>query len=57
MDGKDDMGYAMLNRAIDIATSMGYIGDDDTEIDLHETSLEVVHSIIRTVWGLYQVDT
>ena len=57
MSGKDDLGYAMLNKAIDIATSLGYIGDDDTQIDLSGQSADVATSTIRTVWGLYQVDT
>lgn len=57
MSGKDDLGYAMLNKAIDIATSLGYVGDDDTRIDLTEQSADLATSTTRTVWGLYQVDT
>ncbi|KAL1964571.1 hypothetical protein VTN77DRAFT_6868 [Rasamsonia byssochlamydoides] len=57
MSGKDDLGYAMLNKAIDIAASLGYVGDDDTQIDLSDQSADLAESTTRTVWGLYQVDT
>lgn len=57
MSGQDDLGYAMLNKAIDIATSLGYIGDKDIEIDFSEKSQDFTESTIRTIWGLFQVDT
>jgi hypothetical protein len=57
MSGQDNLGYAMLNNAIDMATKLGYIGDEDIEIDLSNQPQDAVESTIRTIWGLFQVDT
>lgn len=56
MFGKDDLGYIMLNRAIEIGKSLGYVdGDSMIETDGHSPDIE--ESSKRTAWGLFQVDT
>lgn len=57
MFGDDDNGYTLLNRAIDIATTLGYIGVHNSSNHFEELSSDIVSSSERTAWGLYQVDT
>lgn len=56
--GDDDLGYLMLNRAVGIAKDLGYISDeDDGTVSLEGRSQDYINSTVRTVWGLYQIDT
>ncbi|GFF43885.1 nitrogen assimilation transcription factor nirA [Aspergillus udagawae] len=57
MSGDDDLGYTMLNRAIDMAESLGIINGPDLDLDKLQMSEEMRSSIKRTAWGLFQVDT
>lgn len=57
MTGKDDLGYSMLYKAIDIADKLGYIGGEGQTIDLSNTSRDFYNSAVKTVWGLFQIDT
>lgn len=57
MFGDDDNGYALLNRAIDIATTLGYIGVYNSSNYSEELPLDILNSRKKTAWGLYQVDT
>ncbi|EED19089.1 C6 transcription factor, putative [Talaromyces stipitatus ATCC 10500] len=57
MTGQDDLGYAMLYKAIDIAEQLGYIGGEGQDVDLSHTSKDFYNSAIKTVWGLFQLDT
>jgi hypothetical protein len=57
MSGDDDLGYTMLNRAIEMAESLGIINGPDLNLDKLQMSEEMRSSIKRTAWGLFQVDT
>lgn len=57
MTGQDDLGYSMLHKAIDIADKLGYIGGEGQDIDLSFESRDYYNSTIKTVWGLFQLDT
>ena len=47
----------MLYKAIDIAEKMGYTGGEGQTIDLGNKSKEFYNSSVKTVWGLFQLDT
>lgn len=48
----------MLHRAVEIARDLGYISDkDDALISLEGRSEDYINSTIRTIWGLFQIDT
>ncbi|KAL1855019.1 hypothetical protein Plec18170_004433 [Paecilomyces lecythidis] len=56
--GKDDLGYLMLNRAVGIAKDLGYVSDtDDGVVSLEGRSPDYINATVRTIWGLYQIDT
>ncbi|QGA12441.1 hypothetical protein EYB26_000085 [Talaromyces marneffei] len=57
MTGQDDLGYTMLHKAIDIADRLGYIGGEGQTIDLSNKSQDFYNSSVKTVWGLFQLDT
>lgn len=57
MTGQDDLGYAMLYKGIDIADKLGYTGGEGQTIDLSEKSKDLYNSAVKTVWGLFQLDT
>lgn len=57
MTGQDDLGYAMLYKAIDIVERLGYTGGTGQDIDLSKASPDVYNSAVKTVWGLFQLDT
>jgi hypothetical protein len=57
MTGQDDLGYSMLYKAIDIADKLGYTGGEGQDIDLSGKSKDLYNSTIKTIWGLFQVDT
>ncbi|KAL2010880.1 hypothetical protein VTN00DRAFT_3598 [Thermoascus crustaceus] len=56
MFGKDDLGYIMLNRAIEIGKSLGYV-DGDSLVETDGLSPDIEESSKRTAWGLFQLDT
>ena len=56
MTGQDDLGYSMLYRAIDIIEKLGYTGEGEA-IDLSNRPKDFQVSTIKTVWGLFQLDT
>lgn len=57
MTGQDDLGYSMLYKAIDIAEKLGYTGGEGQTIDLSNKSRDFYNSSVKTVWGLFQLDT
>jgi hypothetical protein len=57
MTGQDDLGYSMLYKAIDIADKLGYTGGEGQTIDLSNMSKDFYNSSVKTVWGLFQLDT
>jgi hypothetical protein len=57
MTGQDDLGYSMLYKAIEIADKLGYTGGEGQDIDLSDKPDELYHATIKTIWGLFQVDT
>lgn len=57
MTGQDDLGYSMLYKAIDIAEKLGYTGGEGQNIDLSNMSKDFYNSSVKTVWGLFQLDT
>lgn len=57
MTGQDHLGYSMLYKAIDIAEKLGYTGGEGQTIDLSNKSKDFYNSSVKTVWGLFQLDT
>lgn len=57
MTGQDDLGYSMLYKAIEIADKLGYTGGEGQTIDLSNKSSNFYNSAVKTVWGLFQLDT
>ncbi|KAF5861190.1 hypothetical protein ETB97_000503 [Aspergillus alliaceus] len=57
MSGEDDLGYTMLNLAIDMGESLGLINHDPLDLSKMQLSDEMITSVTRTAWGLFQVDT
>lgn len=57
VSGNGDHGYAMLHRAIEMAESLGIINHKKRELKTSQMSEDMIISIKRTAWGLYQIDT
>ncbi|CRG83501.1 Nitrogen assimilation transcription factor nirA [Talaromyces islandicus] len=61
ISGQDDLGYAMLKTATELAVKMGYVDEDEEgraeDKDLSGKSLDMAGSITKSIWGLFQVDT
>ncbi|KAF7590839.1 hypothetical protein BBP40_002308 [Aspergillus hancockii] len=57
MSGEDDLGYTMLNLAIDMGESLGIINREPLELASMQLSEDMIKSIRRTAWGLFQADT
>lgn len=47
----------MLNQALEMAESLGIINSPDLSLNRSHMSEEMVSSIKRTSWGLFQIDT
>lgn len=57
MTGEDDNGYMMLNQAIAMAEALGIINSPRLDLNRLGMSDEMVSSLKRTAWGLFQIDT
>lgn len=55
--GDDDHGYSMLHRAIEMAKALGIINSPRLHLNQSHLSEDMMSSIKRTAWGLFQVDT
>jgi hypothetical protein len=55
--GNDNFGYTMLHRAIEMAEDLKIVNSDHRELNRSQFSEEMVASIKRTAWGLFQIDT
>ena len=54
---QDNHGYYMLHRAIEMAEELGIINGPRLNLDQTQMSGDMISSIKRTAWGLFQVDT
>jgi hypothetical protein len=54
---EDDLGYAMLHRAVHMGTSLGIIGSEGPNRVPENLSDDMLTSARRTAWGLFQLDT
>ncbi|PYH95651.1 pathway-specific regulatory protein [Aspergillus ellipticus CBS 707.79] len=57
LSGYDDWGYAMLHRAIEMAESIGIVNSPGLHLRPSQMSEDMIVSIKRTAWGLFQADT
>lgn len=57
MSGDHDFGYSMLHRAIEMAESIGIVNRPKLRLQMSQMSEDMVSSIKRTAWGLFQIDT
>lgn len=57
MAGPNNHGYHMLHRAIEMAEELGIINGPRLNLDQTQMSEDMISSIKRTAWGLFQVDT
>lgn len=57
MAGPNNHGYHMLHRAIEMAEELGIINGPRLNLDQTQMSGDMISSIKRTAWGLFQVDT
>ncbi|PYI02031.1 pathway-specific regulatory protein [Aspergillus sclerotiicarbonarius CBS 121057] len=57
LSGHDDWGYTMLHRAIEMAESLGIVNKPDLVLGTSQMSEDMIVSVKRTAWGLFQVDT
>ncbi|KAJ0420390.1 hypothetical protein BJY00DRAFT_301573 [Aspergillus carlsbadensis] len=57
LSGKDDLGYIMLHRAINIGKSMGLVGQSGVNPIPGHISSDMEESLKRTAWGLFHIDT
>jgi hypothetical protein len=58
MDGTDDFGYTMLHRAIGMAESLGIVNNArKPRLEEPYMSKDMIASLKRTAWGLFQIDT
>ncbi|KAJ5946422.1 hypothetical protein N7454_003261 [Penicillium verhagenii] len=58
MDGPDDFGYSMLHKAIRMAESLGIVNNaKGLRLEKSYISTDMVSSLKRTAWGLFQIDT
>lgn len=56
LSGRDHFGYIMLNRAIEMAESLGIV-NNTKNLGLAYHSEDMTRSLKRTAWGLFQIDT
>lgn len=47
----------MLHRAIEMAESLGIVNKPNLHLSASQMSEDMIVSIKRTAWGLFQVDT
>jgi hypothetical protein len=47
----------MLHQAIEMAEEMGIINHEKLKLNKSQMSGEMIRSLERTSWGLFQVDT
>ncbi|KAB8220181.1 hypothetical protein BDV33DRAFT_100352 [Aspergillus novoparasiticus] len=57
VSGEDDLGYTMLNIAIEMAEALGIINREPLDLSKLQLSDEMITSVKRTAWGVFQVDT
>ncbi|OJJ67106.1 hypothetical protein ASPBRDRAFT_136604 [Aspergillus brasiliensis CBS 101740] len=58
LSGHNDWGYTMLHRATEMGESLGIINKKtDLRLSVSQMSDDMIVSIKRTAWGLFQVDT
>ncbi|OQD70217.1 hypothetical protein PENDEC_c025G02945 [Penicillium decumbens] len=58
MDGSDNFGYMMLHRAIGMAESLGIVNNTrKPRLEEAHMSKDMIRSLKRTAWGLFQIDT
>ncbi|KAL4882556.1 hypothetical protein BJY04DRAFT_206827 [Aspergillus karnatakaensis] len=57
MIGDDDNGYIMLSQALEMAESLGIINSPHLDLNRAHMSEDMVSSVKRTAWGLFQIDT
>ncbi|KAL4903061.1 hypothetical protein BDW74DRAFT_56167 [Aspergillus multicolor] len=57
MVGDDDNGYIMLNQAVEMAEALGIINSPELSLNNSHMSEEMIRSVQRTAWGLFQIDT
>ncbi|KAL4924206.1 uncharacterized protein BDV17DRAFT_284853 [Aspergillus undulatus] len=57
MVGDDDNGYIMLSQALEMAEALGIINSPDLDLDPSFMSEDMISSVKRTAWGLFQIDT
>ncbi|KAI9376632.1 pathway-specific regulatory protein [Aspergillus egyptiacus] len=57
MIGEDDKGYITLNQALDMAEALGIINSPALKLNPAHMSDDMIKSVQRTAWGLFQIDT
>ncbi|KAL5045865.1 hypothetical protein BDW71DRAFT_197894 [Aspergillus fruticulosus] len=57
MVGDDDHGYTMLLQAVEMAEALGIINSPHLDLNTSQMSEEMIRSVQRTAWGLFQIDT
>ncbi|KAJ5143224.1 pathway-specific regulatory protein [Penicillium bovifimosum] len=55
--GNENFGYAMLNRAIEMAEELGIVNRPKRTLNSSQMSEDMLVSVKRTAWGLFQIDT
>ncbi|CAG7926144.1 unnamed protein product [Penicillium olsonii] len=55
--GNEDFGYTMLHRAIEMAEELGIVNSEKLSLSSSQLSEEMIRSIQRTAWGIFQIDT
>lgn len=55
--GNEDFGYTMLHRAIEMAEELGIVNCDKLNLKSFQLSEDMIRSIQRTAWGIFQIDT
>jgi hypothetical protein len=55
--GIDDYGYMMLNQALEMGEALGIINNPSLDVKKLGFSDEMLRSLQRTAWGLFQIDT
>lgn len=57
MSGEEDNGYALLNLAVEMGEALGIINGPKLNLSKTHMTEDMISSIKRTAWGLFQVDT
>ncbi|KAL4779790.1 fungal-specific transcription factor domain-containing protein [Aspergillus varians] len=57
MVGDDDNGYTMLNQALSMAEALGIVNSPQLNLNRSHMSEDMISSVKRTAWGLFQIDT